>query len=327
MKRKLLLFCLSLLICAVDGFAQPSCPNPNQPAPPGSSCSTATFFCNGEIDGFCSTLPNGGADGPNPLCPGAGVPNNIHWMAFAAGSTDIVLRITPSNCAAGGQQGVQAGVYDDCDFQNSIDCEGNCQTAPFELNLNGLNIGQVYYLLIDGCAGNVCSYDLDVITGSTVAPAPQAPLLPIQGQSTVCVGLEGVAYSVPEVSFGTNYYWTLPPGATYIETNDLGNEIAVDFGSSGGQICVSVGNDCYDDPDDLIGPTCFPVTMQATPTFTYQASYCVGGCYFFEATGECFEGAGPHQVILENASFAGCDSIVNFTLTTFTLPPFNLRNL
>jgi gliding motility-associated-like protein len=317
MKRKLLLTIFSLFIYAGLN-AQIGC---NLPAPPGVSCESAQFFCNGEIDGYCSTLPSGGADGPNPLCPGAGVPNNIHWMAFAAGTTDINLQITPSNCASGGQQGIQAGVYDDCDFGNSIACEGNCQTNVFTLNLNDLNVGQVYYLLIDGCAGNVCEYELDVTSGSTVAPAPSLPIFPIIGNDVVCNGLQDVAYVVPEVTFGTNYMWTLPPGATYEETNDLGNEITVNFGDQGGQICVTVNNDCHPDP---LGPVCIDITMQPTPSSTIIDTYCTGGCYFYEATGDCFTGPGPHEIVLANASFAGCDSIVMINLTSFDLPPFDL---
>ncbi len=134
MIRKLTLTCVALLCTAWTIYAQ--C---DLPAPAGPDCPSATFFCNGEVDGFCSTLPpNGNPAGPSPLCNGTGVPNNTEWIAFAAGSANISFLITPSNCDTvnnGGvpNTGVQAGIYSDCSFSNAITCQGNCQTGPFAL--------------------------------------------------------------------------------------------------------------------------------------------------------------------------------------------------
>ncbi len=322
MKRKLTLTLLTLLMYVANIIAQPPCTNPNFPAPPGPSCEDAAFFCNNEIDGFCSTLggPNGNV--PNPLCAGGGVPNNISWIAFAAGSTSITISVAPNNCQSqGNQAGVQGGIYGSCPGgggspTDEMVCNANCMTTGFDLTANNFVVGQVYYLFLDGCAGDVCDYTLAVTNGSTVAPMPDA-VGPISGSVNACEGQSGVSFSVFEVLNGSNYEWTVPGDATYIENNPLGNEILVDFGSISGDVCVEVSNDCF----PAVNQTCFSVNLLPPPMGQEIGTYCTGSSYFYDGTDYFAPGA---SVTLEGASFAGCDSVVNLILTEFALPPFDL---
>ena len=96
-------------------------------------------------------------DGPTPLCPGANntVPNNPTWFAFTAWCTDLTLEVILSNCVQnGGAIGVQIAIYEDCTFNNAVACNvaaNDCNTNNKTLTMTGLNIGDVYYFLVDGC--------------------------------------------------------------------------------------------------------------------------------------------------------------------------------
>jgi hypothetical protein len=76
----------------------------------------------------------------------------------------------------------------------------------------------------------------------TVNPLP-AQAGSIVGESAVCVGQEGVVYSVSPVDYATSYVWSLPGGVT---GTSITNEIVLDFTTSAisGDIIVKGVNDC-----------------------------------------------------------------------------------
>ena len=309
MIRKLTLVCVALL-CSWTIIAQ--C---DLPAPAGPDCSSATFFCNGEVDGFCSVLPpNGNPAGPSPLCNGVGVPNNTEWIAFAAGSTNINIVITPENCDTvinGGNPntGVQAGIYTDCTFTSSVACQGACQTAPFSIG-GTFNIGQVYYLFIDGCGGSVCDYTIDVTSGSTVSPPPGMALAPT-GVPSPCPGANPAynTFSIPPVPFANIYTWTITPGTVLYSQMDNSITITNWNGATSATICVEASNDCYPGPSG--NEVCTTVNINPiVPIDPPAGTYCEGTIgYVYPANGQIYTAPGsPHSVTLTSAQ--GCDSIV-----------------
>ncbi|MCC6724647.1 MAG: hypothetical protein IT258_09060, partial [Saprospiraceae bacterium] len=88
-------------------WAMAQCPPPGYPTP-ADNCSEAVPFC-GTLDGFCNTLNNNNIQQPFPGCGGQWVFNNDEWFAFYAGSTEISLQVTPSNCDVSGNPGMQGG--------------------------------------------------------------------------------------------------------------------------------------------------------------------------------------------------------------------------
>lgn len=315
MIRKLTLTCMAML-CTLFIYAQ--CP---PPAPASPDCGSATFFCNGEVDGFCSTLPSGGANGPNPLCNGQGVPNNIEWIAFAAGTTTINFTVTPSNCDIvnqGGQQftGVQAGIYADCSFTNAITCQGVCQTNAFGLGSTNFVVGQVYYIFIDGCAGSVCDYTIDVTSGSTVSPPPGAGSAPI-GVATPCpeVSNGNNVFTVPTVQFANLYNWTVtPPSVQFIQN---GNTISVTdwAGATSVTICVEPANDCNPGPNPAnVECSTFSITpvMPVDPPPGFYCENDPGYPY----NGSLYSAAGSPWMI-NLTSDRGCDSVVTLIVEEY----------
>lgn len=84
---------------------------------------------------------------------------------------------------------------------------------------------------------------------SISSPAP-----PVSGPTILCQGQAGVVYSITPVS-GATYNWTVPTGATIVSGQGTAS-ITVNFGSSGGQVCVTVNAPCVQPT-----PSCLSVTM------------------------------------------------------------------
>lgn len=154
---------LALLCPYLTGLNAQNC-EPN----PGRDCEDAPVLCSiGELNGFsCRIPPPPNPSGPIPLCPGGGVPNNIHWWAFVAGANTTTLQITATNCTTvGGQQGIQAGIYTDCTYGTAIFCQPACWQGTQVLSGNTVPC-QTYYVFVDGCNGSECDYTIQVLAGA-----------------------------------------------------------------------------------------------------------------------------------------------------------------
>ncbi len=112
--------------------------------------------------------------------------------------------------------------------------------------------------------GNVCARAMNGCGSSTqvcTAVSINRPTSPgsITGTSPVCPGQTGVSYYIASVPGATNYIWTLPPGAVLASGTGTPN-ITVNFGTSGGDICVQTENSC-----GTSTPQCMPIVMTDTP--------------------------------------------------------------
>ncbi|MBK8700327.1 MAG: gliding motility-associated C-terminal domain-containing protein [Saprospiraceae bacterium] len=199
----------------------------------GYTCATAPIICNLScLDGFVGTTPQASAvvntlpQQPQYLCTSGGQPQNMSWFAFIAGSNYAKITITPFNCEL--NNGIQAGIFDDCDFSDIvinnnpyapeyIDCEfpfGDMSTIVLESS--SLIPGQIYYFYVDGYDSDVCSYRVDIIS------ATQHYELHNMGKFTqsndtleVCPNTTQ-PLSVDSLDLDIYYYWKLdPPTANY----------------------------------------------------------------------------------------------------------------
>ncbi|MBK8849597.1 MAG: hypothetical protein IPN73_05480 [Saprospiraceae bacterium] len=98
--------------------------------------------------------------------------NNPTWFAFIAWCENLTLQVTYTSCTnppGPGNGGVQAAVYSGCPASagNAVACDtdtGGCNGDGVRvMNLTGLNVGQTYYFLVDGCSGSACHIKIDVI--------------------------------------------------------------------------------------------------------------------------------------------------------------------
>ncbi len=291
------------------------CNNPNGPdfpSPPGTTSCDAVSFCNGEINGYCGQLGAANVTWPFQLCNGNGVPNNMEWLAFVAAYNTITMDITSFNCPGvpGGFQGIQAGIYDDCETApgNLVPgaCQTNCTNGTITLTSSSFIIGNVYYLFIDGCAGDMCEYTISVTPDDATALPDLVNPPGISGPTDMCAGAQGIVYSIPEVFAAIDYIWTVPAGWT-VNQNSPGNTVTIDFpnGTTSGQICVVAENDCHD-----TDPVCITVNLSPIPLTTDYGYYCQGETFVYDGDGLNYT-EGNYVIDFFGGSFYGCDSTVN----------------
>lgn len=158
---------------------------------PGAfECMQAEVLCSIDaLNGFtCNNPTTPNTQFPFPtLCFGAGVPHNLNWWGFigSGGPLTLTFNFNPASCELG--QGIQAGVFQaSCDGSQVWDCNASCNTSTF--SLTGVTQRcEVYYVWVDGCNGDVCTYTMSV-NGNGGPPRLQRPMprLNIVGNPCAC---------------------------------------------------------------------------------------------------------------------------------------------
>jgi hypothetical protein len=190
--------------------------------------------------------------GPSPLCAQGGAPHNTSWFAFYAGCPTLQITVTPSNCVAvGGQLGVQAMIYfyggdglcpgSQQQPQQVIACQSiPCFTTPWTLTAN-LTVGQIYYFLLDGCAGSYC--DIQITTSPCGPPAIDPFIGNIQGPLVICTGAT-TTYTSPQPVGAVEYHWYLDGNEIQVGPTNLVDITWTEAGTY--QLCVDASNQCVD---------------------------------------------------------------------------------
>jgi len=105
--------------------------------------------------------------------------DNNSWIKFTAGNTTAVLNVAISDCWIGNYPsgGIQMQIFSAtncCAFTPVSNFEEG--SSNFTITANSLTIGNDYYLMIDGYAGDICSYTITANSGiqfpDIVAPRP-----------------------------------------------------------------------------------------------------------------------------------------------------------
>lgn len=300
MKKSLLLIILVLLVVgsAIGQICVPQAAN---------DCDDAPVLCGlDQLNGYsCRNPPPPNLSGPTPLCPGGGVPNNMSWWAFVAGSNTTTLQINASNCTSvGGQMGVQAGIWTDCSYTTPIFCQPACWVGNQTLS-GSTQPCQTYYVFIDGCAGSECDYTVQVLAGAN-PPSLMGPPT-ISGPMMGCPG-ESLCFNASvQGQCNPDYTWTID-GAP---TGNIGPQQCETFPAEGTyEVCVSarVGNEntiC-----DEAGPTCTTVVIQKLPeeerpreNLCYEDRF---GLFFQECATPVPNTPGLHRICCEATKPTGC---------------------
>ena len=301
--KRTLLFPFLLLAHAVL-FAQPEpCVDENPDMTP--FCEEACIIC--DIDGFTGRHQSDEPGAlPDDFC--TFVVHNAQWIAFIAGSENLTVQLSVSNCDDG--PGLEIAIYEaiDCDNFNLIsNCwggvtgpVGNNETKSVTVN-QPLTIGQYYYLAMDGVGGDNCDWTLEVTAGSTQA-LPLTASGPIAGPATICPELLTTYTLTPETA-ATEFRWTLngqPVGAS---------EPTVDItwpGPGSYELCVTASNACDEAP-----PTCRTIFVEGIPDTVLDPIICEGESFELD-NANSFDTPGTYEVGYTTA--AGCDSLVRVNL-------------
>lgn len=195
------------------------CTNGNQNT---CKCNLSPIMCTiNQLNGYeydMTTFQHPG-DGPQPMCPppegNFTTSNNPTWFAFIAWCENLTLQVTYTGCTnppGPNNSGVQAAVYSGCPASaaNAVACDtdvGGCQgDGARVMNLTGLNVGQTYYFLVDGCAGSACHIKIDVI-GSCSQNGISNWFGTIGGPDVVCKPDAIKTYFITKLEGALNYFW------------------------------------------------------------------------------------------------------------------------
>lgn len=182
--------------------------------PAANECVNAPLIC--DLNGYCgntsSAYTAGNTSGLGNFC---GSIENNSWLSFVASSTSASLGFNSGGCQDN-SAGIQAVIYasSNCtSFTEVSNCESQGSgSGTFTITTNvSLVPGQTYYVMVDGFAGNVCSYTVTAQAG--VALGQQ-----ITGPSQLCPGGPGV---IGASSTASSYNWTSNPAGVYPNTQTI----------------------------------------------------------------------------------------------------------
>ena len=247
----------------------PSCIN-NTAA--GNTCAIATPICN--LNGYCgNTSASYTADyWPELLNAFCGSIENNSFLTFVASSSTISFDVWVTNSQQGG--GIQIMVFSAATCGSgpvtSYTCwsPGTVASGAVNVSATGLTVGNTYYIMIDGFAGDVCSY---VIASSS---GIQSPVLISESTqtntSTICLGQTATL----NATGGTGQYTWSPAtnlsaatGSSVVFTpTTIGTYTLTATSSDNNPLC----------PQSSSSSQTITVTGMVTPTFTQIAPFCVG---------------------------------------------------
>lgn len=121
-------------------------------------------------------------------------------------------------------------------------------------------------------------------------PIPPVPL----GPSSVCTAGGDYLFTLDSFQMGTQYLWTVPPGAVLTGSGD---SVLINFANAvSGQVCVTAQNAC-----DTLPPVCLNVTVVPNPTgdLSGLSEICLGDSLILTFT---LAGNGPFDVLWSNGA-------------------------
>ncbi|MBL0235313.1 MAG: hypothetical protein IPQ02_01470 [Saprospiraceae bacterium] len=197
----------------------------NKPAA-GKYCDEPAAFCNTEdLHNYCGSLgQNDTINNKDFICDTTGRLENPNWIAFVASVDSIIFEIFPINCQESiidgkSYSGLQAGIWSTCkESQNEkLYCQSICQDQPFFIGGKGFKEGERYLLVIDGCEGSFCEYQIKVIAGKSTFNFKTPGT--INGDRAFCPDTLEHTFSVSKVIGAEQYLWSI---------NDTLNKISAD---------------------------------------------------------------------------------------------------
>lgn len=139
--------------------------------------------------------------------------DNNSWLKFVASSTTAELFVEISSCQNG--NGMQMQIFEGSNCANFTPVSNFLETTSSQTVVaSGLTVGNTYYIVVDGFAGDICSYTISATSGVQVAEAVATSEIICDGES---VDIEGTVYGT-----GTyTYSWTADKGGFTSTSNPI----------------------------------------------------------------------------------------------------------
>lgn len=253
-----LLTSLCFIVLTIDSelYAQCTPKSANQ-------CKNVQVLCSlDELNGYTCKNTSAIPSPCYPLCSQGGIPHNTSWWGFVTqgGPVTITLKVGACNPLL---NGMQFGVWGDCACReeiicNSLPCVPENSTVVVSANLKPCKL---YYLWVDGCAGEVCDFTLNTTGGGPPSLTTLGFINNLPGKifGPICTDACNLEFFVNPQPGGCEptYVWTLDSAIVGGNTN----RIRLDFPNEGDfELCVTayIGN-------PLVGAIC---TKEATQCMT-----------------------------------------------------------
>ncbi len=193
----------ALYICDLNGYSA-STSAAYTPDRPGTGA--GQMFGNNETSAGVNLV-----DGTNSGGPFGGTTYDVNiennsWITFTAAATTATLTVSIYNCWVGNfpSGGIQMEIFSGTNCNNFVSVSNFEESSTgFVITATGLTIGQDYYLMVDGYAGDICNY---TITANTGVAFPEI----IASANPICTGTS-VTLTAP--AGATSYLWS-PGGQT-----------------------------------------------------------------------------------------------------------------
>jgi gliding motility-associated-like protein len=190
--------------------------------PDNDNCANAQQICDlngyGGVTSSAYTIDTpdnmcgiGDPGSPNPGCvfgtgytgPSPVQIDNNSWLQFTASATMAELFVEISSCQNG--NGMQMQIFEGTNCTNFVPVSNFLETTTSQTVLaTGLTIGNTYYIVVDGFAGDICSYTISATSGVQVVEAVAIDEFICDGSST----------DIDAIVTGTGSYtysWTSDP--------------------------------------------------------------------------------------------------------------------
>ena len=314
MKKRILYLGMVLSFFATDLVAQP-CDIP----PATNNCENAPVLCSfDDLDGYCTSMSSDLTfNAPSPLCNNGGAPHNPLWFAFYAGCTELQVTIHLSSCdTVNGTTGVQGAIYGYagnglCTGSTDqpaeiLDCDGACPNDDFlTLNPMGMTVGNIYYFMIDGCAGSACDLTVSVDNKCGEPYIDNWPE-PIEGPTLVCSGAT-TTYTIEPPTGAIDFWWYLDGVEVNVGSD---NFIEIQWPSAGTyELCVDASNQCVNVGENP-SLTCITIEVyDVTPEDPDPVAICEDATYSYNGADYP---PGVHNVNVPTPQ--GCDSMIVLTI-------------
>ena len=297
MKQLSLIILFSFLYFLSSAQPDPCGPNPAMT----STCLGACVIC--DIDGFTgrNNLSSQG-QGFQGFCTTQF--NLMSYIAFIAGTEDLSIEISVTNCTA--SLGLEVGLFESFDCINFspvsfCDTDVAPNTTVTFSNTVPLIVGQHYYLVMDGSNGTICDWTFNVISGSTAVGTLTTSGI-ISGNTQTCPDLP-TTYSTTGDVGAALFFWTIDGVAQSSTTSS----VDLTFPADGTyEVCVTAANVC-----DEAMPTCTTVEVVTPMVLDLVETICDNDCYDVAGQTICDSGNYEFVITLPN----GCDSLIFLDLT------------
>ena len=171
-------------------------------SPDNDDCNSAQQIC--DLNGYGGVTSSAyTVDSPDNMC-GIGDPNspipgcvfgtgytgpspvqldNNSWLQFTASATTAELFVEIGSCQNG--NGMQMQIFEGTNCSNFTAVSNFLETTTSQTVLaTGLTIGNTYYIVVDGFAGDICSYTISATSGVQVVEAVATEEFICDGSST-----------------------------------------------------------------------------------------------------------------------------------------------